>query len=284
MESVLKPTYGIMVYQEQVMQITRLLAGFTGCEADKVRKAMGKKKKDVLDSMREKFLKGCFENKTCSQEIANEIWSDMESFASYAFNKSHAAGYGYTAYQCAFLKTYYPAEFMAAQLTVEGGDSSYEVVEKYEKKLFGMNIKLLPLDLNDSRDDYIIHGFGDSVQIRKGFKGVKGIGEEAYKDLVAGQPFSDIYDFCFRGELATKSDVVKVLVNSGALDFLKPKMEALRRKEVTRNDLFNEFELMMKRAKVQKRSNDSSELRNSMIKPEFASATGEEAEGLSFDF
>jgi DNA polymerase III alpha subunit len=428
LEQVLRETYGIMVYQEQVMQVTRVLAGFSGCEADKVRKAMGKKKRDVLDSMREKFLQGCRKGETCQEAVASKIWEDMEHFADYAFNKSmdentlvslasrkkkflkdikcgdivrcfdgyvmkntevvslhdhgmiegieiefddgtreicsvrhkfltacgmmplyeilsdnievlakenndnvpgqshtrrlafrrivsarpvgkrhmfdlevrhfshnfilesgiitsnsHAAGYGYTAYQCAFLKTYYPAEFMASQLTVEGGDASYDAVEKYEKKLYGMGIRVLPLDLNESKDDYVICGFGDSVRLRKGFKGVKGIGEEAYKDLVANQPFSDMYDFCSRGNLATKSDVARVLVDMGAFDFLIPKMSEMRRSPVTKADILREFDQMMKRAKAQKRSEDAAGTKSSMPKFDFASSEGE-SEGLSFDF
>lgn len=253
LKQILSPTYGIMVYQEQVMQIVRLLAGFTGAEADNVRKAMGKKKKDVLDSMSAKFLKGCQDTGTCTRDVAEKIWRDMEAFASYAFNKSHSAAYGYTAYQCAFLKCYYRPEFMAAQLTVEGGDSKYEVVSRYEKSIKEDGTKLLPLDLNLSSGDYVVTGFGRDVSIRKGFKGFNGIGADAYNDIVAGQPYKDMYDFCYRAGKGEASDVVRVLVSSGAFDWIIPKLPCKTKSgKAGRPEIMHEYEKMTKRAKIQR--------------------------------
>lgn len=254
LEPILKPTYGIMVYQEQVMKIVRVLAGFTASESDTVRKAMGKKKKDILEKMHEKFLKGCEKEGTCSKEVATKIWSDMEEFAKYAFNKSHAAAYSYIAYQCAYLKCYYPAEFMAAQLSVEGGDSKYEAVEKYERRANAMGIRVLPLDINKSKADYVVVDKGDKTYLLRGFKGVKGVGQNAYKDILANQPYRDMYDFCLRAGNGNKSDVVKRLIEARGFDWLIPQLSK-RRKDGTpagHPDIEREYNICSNRAKAEK--------------------------------
>lgn len=256
LEQTLKPTFGIMVYQEQVMKAVRILAGFTASESDKVRKAMGKKKKELLDEMKAKFIAGCDNVGYVSASSAEQIWTEMERFASYAFNKSHSAGYGYTAYQCAWLKRYYPAEFMAAQMTVEGGCGSQagmEACQKYEKTVKRMGIPLLPLDINKSKGDYLVEDQSNgSLAIRRGFKGIKGVGN-AYEDIEAGQPYRDMYDFCDRAGSGTKSNVVKMLIDEKAFDWLLPKLSQRKidGKRADRDDLLKEYNQMMKRARAE---------------------------------
>lgn len=252
-ESFLSPTYGIMVYQEQVMQLTRTLAGFTGPEADTVRKAMGKKKKEVLDKMRGKFLEGCKKAGLVTQEVASSLWEQMESFASYAFNKSHSAGYSFTAYQAAFLKNYFPAEFMAAQISVEGGDSKYDVVAQYETGVRRMGITLRPLDINLSKADYTVEAGATNKFIRRGFKGSKGIGSSSYDDIVAGQPYKDFMDYCLRAGGGVQSNVAQVLIDEGAFEPFKKNLSERLGRPATSEDLEADYEDKSKRAQREKR-------------------------------
>lgn len=254
LEPILKPTLGIIVYQEQVMRICRDLAGFTASEADKVRKAMGKKKQDLLDQMKEKFTKGCEARKSCSPVVAGSLWSQMEKFGSYAFNKSHSAGYSYTAYQCAYLKAHYPHEFIACQLTVEGGDSKYEVVSNYEKTgLREMKIKLLDPDVNRSKADYLVVDVGEKKAILKGFKGIPGLGGQSQTDIVAKQPYKDMFEFCMNAGAGTKSDVVATLIEMNAFNWLLPKLSKKLGRDATRSDLTLEYNDKMRRAQSEKR-------------------------------
>lgn len=254
LETILKPTLGIIVYQEQVMKTVRAMAGFTGPEADTVRKAMGKKKKEILDKMKEKFIKGCEATKSCSASIAQNLWGQMEKFGAYAFNKSHSAGYSYTAYQCAWLKAYYPEEFMAAQLTVEGGDSDYEVIAEYERATVReMKIKLLEIDVNQSQADYVVADVGDKKAIRKGFKGVIGMGDKSYEDIVAGKPYKDMFDFCMRAGTGANSGVVTALLDAGGFDCFLPKLGKKLGKNATRVDLMIEYNDKIARAKTEKK-------------------------------
>lgn len=252
LEPILKPTYGVIVYQEQVMKIVRELAGFSGSEADKVRKAMGKKKKDLLDQMKGKFIKGCIAKGTCSEQTARNLWDSMEKFGAYAFNKSHSAGYSYTAYQCAFLKCYFPEEYMSAQLSIEGGDSSFDVVTKYEIGTKNMGIELRPLDINSSKADYTVEYFGNTKAIRKGFKGIKGCGKIAPIEIVNGQPYKNFMDYCTRAQSGTQSNIVSALIENGAFDCFKQELKDRLGKAVTITDLKNEYEDKMKRAKSEK--------------------------------
>jgi DNA polymerase-3 subunit alpha len=247
-----------MVYQEQVMSITRVLAGFTGSEADKVRKAMGKKKKDVLDAMMGKFLKGCAKLERCQESVAKKIWTDMEKFAEYAFNRAHACAYAYTAYQTAYLKTYYPNEFWAAQLTAEGWDSKYEAVEQYSSSARS-SCRLLPLDINLSHPDYTIEGKPPKFAIRTGFKGIKGIGADAYSDIVKARTsggratmYRNMFDFCMRAGNSTKSDVMKILLDVGAFDCFLPDISKRLERPATRQDLEAEYNEQSKRAQKEK--------------------------------
>ena len=249
---ILQPTLGIIVYQEQVMKATKELAGFTGPEADKVRKAMGKKKKEILDQMKEKFIKGCDAKKTVTPEIAQTLWGQMEKFGAYAFNKSHSAGYSYTAYQCAWLKAHYPEEFMACQLTVEAGDSKYEAVAKYESALKGMRIRLLDVSINESKGDYFVVDAGAKKAIRRGFKGVKGV-KSAISDIEKGQPYKDMFDYCLRSGLGISSDVAVALIDAGAFDCFLPKMSEKSGRDATRNDLLNLYQIKSSEAKSERK-------------------------------
>lgn len=254
LEKILKPTYGIMVYQEQVMKIVRLLAGFTASEADKVRKAMGKKKKEILDAMKEQFIKGCNMSASCAEAVAAELWTQMEAFASYAFNKSHSAGYSYTAYQCAYLKAHYPEEYMACQMTVEGWDIEYDTVKLYRNGAREMGIKVLDPDINLSKADYAVIDLPNGKKaIRDGFKGLTGIGTNAYIDIVKGQPYTDMYDYCLRAGEGSKSMVFQSLLDSHGFDCFLPKLTKRYGRQATRTDLLELYAAESKAATKMKK-------------------------------
>ncbi len=289
LETVLKPTYGIMVYQEQVMKITQVLAGFNGSEADKVRKAMGKKKRDILDAQADKFFKGIEKHDSCDLDTAKDLWSGMEKFGSYAFNKSHAAAYSYTAYQCAYLKAHYPAEFMAAQMTVEGADSKYDPVKMYEDASDDMGFKILPPDVNRAHPDYVVEDLPDGKKaIRKGFKGVLGLGEDVYNDIMKARKerkFRDMYDYCFRSGAGAKNDVFVALFDAGAFDEWKSADSYLSKRlgrRATRADIEAEYNDMSKRAQNEKREKGARKEEKEgigcvfAIEPDEPSAAGEE--------
>lgn len=259
LEQVLKPTYGIMVYQEQVMKITRVLSSFSGSEADKVRKAMGKKKKDVLDAMKDKFVKGATTGGH-AQDAVERLWGSMEAFGAYAFNKSHAAAYSYTAYQGAYLKAHYPAEFMAAQLTVEGWDSCHDVVQQYENACKEMGITVKAPDINKSKADYIVIDMPNNKKgLLKGFKGIGGLGEQAYTDIVAGQPYKSINDYCKRGGRGVNINVFKALWELGAFDCFLDQLAKSKRKALTRNDLLIEYNEQVKNVQDEKKFEKNNE-------------------------
>ena len=196
MEKYLKDTYGITVYQEQVMLLSRLLGNFTRGEADTLRKAMGKKLREKLDEMKPKFLKGGAENGHDEKTLI-KIWEDWEKFASYAFNKSHATCYSWVAYQTAYLKANYPSEYMAALLSANL--NSTEKLELYMSECKRMGIKVLSPDINESQMRFSSNKAGD---IRFGLAAIKGVGEGAVNAIIAERekngPFQNIYDFCER--------------------------------------------------------------------------------------
>ena len=217
MEKYLYDTYGITVYQEQVMLLSQLLADFTGGEADTLRKAMGKKQKEVLDKMKPKFINGAAA-KGHDVETLEKIWGEWEAFASYAFNKSHATCYAYVAYQTAYLKAHYPAEFMAALLSrnLTNMDKLTNFMDEARK----MKLKVLGPDINKS-----VHTFSADKDgnIRFGMAGIKGVGEAAVKELVAerdrGGDYKDIYDFVERIDLTTvNKKTIENMALAGALD------------------------------------------------------------------
>ncbi len=217
MEKYLRDTYGITVYQEQVMLLSRLLGGFTRGQSDALRKAMGKKKKKIVDEMKPLFIKGGTDN-GYDPKVLNKIWSDWEKFASYAFNKSHAACYSWVAYQTAYLKAHYPAEFMAALLTRRKDD--IKETGKLLDECNTMNIRVLGPDVNES----MVHAtVNKKKEIRFGLSAIKGLGEAATRALVeerqANGPFRDIFDFLERVSLAqVKKNGLEALALSGALD------------------------------------------------------------------
>ena len=195
MERYLKDTYGVTVYQEQVMLLSRLLANFTRGESDTLRKAMGKKLIDKMNALKTKFLAGGQANGH-DPKILEKIWADWEKFASYAFNKSHATCYSWVAYQTGYLKAHYPAEYMAAVLTHNRADSAKLVNFMDECKSMGITVK--GPDVNESVRDFGVTAGGD---IRFGLSAISGIGDTVVDEIVkarGNEPFKDIYDFVER--------------------------------------------------------------------------------------
>ena len=217
MEKYLKDTYGITVYQEQVMLLSRLLADFTRGESDALRKAMGKKKKDIVDAMKPKFIEGGKKNGH-DPKVLEKIWSDWEAFASYAFNKSHAACYSWVAFQTAYLKANYPAEFMAAIMS-RRRDQITEIT-KLMDECRAMGIATLGPDVNES---YLKFGVNQKGEIRFGLAAIKGMGDNVAQSIIDERekngPFRDIYDFVQRvnyGSVNRKA--IESLALSGGFD------------------------------------------------------------------
>ena len=219
MEKYLKDTYGVTVYQEQVMLLSRLLANFTRGEADTLRKAMGKKIFAMLAILKPKFIEGGKKNGH-DPEILEKIWKDWEKFASYAFNKSHAACYAWVAYQTGYLKAHYPAEYMAANLTLS--KDNIADVQKFMEECKAMKIKVKGPDVNESELNFTVNQTGE---IRFGLGGVKGIGEGAVMAIVSERekngPYTSIFDFVERVDLkACNRKTIESLALSGAFDSL----------------------------------------------------------------
>lgn len=199
------------------MQIAQVLAGYSLEEADNLRRAMGKKKKEVMQEERARFLKGAAKQKV-PDKLAGEIFDQMETFAAYGFNKSHAASYALISYQTAYLKAHYPAEFMAALMSLEMGDTNKTYKNIAECRLRG--IQVLPPDVNESEEGFTVSGDA----IRFGLGAVKGVGSKAIEVIQAARrdgPFTDLYDFCtrVRGTQVNKR-VLESLTKCGALDSL----------------------------------------------------------------
>ena len=217
MEKYLKDTYGVTVYQEQVMLLSRLLANFTRGESDQLRKAMGKKIMAMLAELKPKFINGGKSNGH-DEKTLEKIWADWEKFASYAFNKSHAACYSWVAYQTAYLKAHYPAEFMAANLTVAKDD--IKDVTKFMDECKAMKISVLAPDVNESEMNFTVNSKGD---VRFGLGGVKGVGEGAVEAIIREREkngkYKDIFDFLERVNLqACNRKTVESLALAGAFD------------------------------------------------------------------
>ncbi len=225
LKDILEETYGVILYQEQVMQIANRLASFSLGEADILRRAMGKKKKEEMAAQRAKFLAGCEKNKI-PEKKAVHIFDLMEEFAGYGFNKSHSCAYALLAYQTAWLKTHYPVEFMAALLTSETGNAEKQV--KYINESRGMSIPILPPDVNES--DLFFTPVGDSI--RFGMAAIKNVGEntaKAIRESRLGQgPFKSLYEFCERIESRfLNKRVFESLIKCGAMDSLGPRESML---------------------------------------------------------
>ncbi len=216
MEELLKETYGVTVYQEQVMRLSQKLAGFSKGKADKLRKAMGKKQKAVLDSLKETFMKGAIANGH-PEPILQKIWSDWEAFAKYAFNKSHATCYAWVSYQTAWIKAHYPSEFQASNLTqnISNMDEMKEIMADCRKA----GIKVLSPDVNESEATFSVNKNGD---IRYGLGGLKGFGENVVEAIIRERgehgPFSDLFDFVERMAEMLNRRAFETLVYAGALD------------------------------------------------------------------
>ena len=241
MEKYLKDTYGITVYQEQVMLLSRLLGGFTRGESDTLRKAMGKKQLETMEKLYVKFLDGCLKNpefmKHCSggeeqaKKIAEKIWSDWKAFASYAFNKSHSVCYAYVAYQTGYLKAHYPADFMCAQISSEMGN--FDKMPMLVAAAADMGLAVLPPDVNTSRCAFAPEG---EKGIRYGLGAIRGVGEAAGDQIVAERkangPYTGLVDFCKRlcgakakaandNRVAVSKRTIEALIRSGAMACFK---------------------------------------------------------------
>jgi len=228
MEQYLKETYGITVYQEQVMLLSRLLAGFSRGQSDELRKAMGKKLKDKMDGLRVKFLEGCKANGYPDQTVL-KIWDDWAKFASYAFNKSHATCYSWVAYQTAWLKAHYPQEFMAACLSRNISDIGE--IGKFMDECKRMGIDVLGPDVNESHLTFTVNKKG---AVRFGMGAVKGVGEGAVQAILEERdkngPFANIFDFVERVNLqACNRKTIEALAQAGGFDSFQ---------EITREQFF----------------------------------------------
>lgn len=215
-ELYLKDTYGITVYQEQVMLLSQSLAGFSKGDADVLRKAMGKKQKSVLDKMKAQFIEGG-KAKGHSADALEKIWTDWEAFAQYAFNKSHSTCYAYVAYQTAYLKAHYPGEYMSAVLNHAG---SIDKITFFMEECKRMGIKVLGPDINESLKGFAVNKKGE---IRFGLGGIKGVGDAAIENIIEernknGQ-FKDIFDFIRRvNQRSVNKKSMESLAYSGAFD------------------------------------------------------------------
>ena len=251
MEPILQETHGVMVYQEQIMQVASAMAGFSLAEADILRRAVGKKKKDLLDKMEQSFVSGCVEHGV-PKRIAAEVYELIMKFANYGFNKAHAASYGLIAYQTAYLKANYPAEFMAALLTSVAGAS--DKVAEYVDECRKLGIEVLPPDVNESVWNFAVTKEG----IRFGLSAVKNVGASAVESMIRarkeGGPFTSLSDFCSRVDSrALNRRVLESLIRAGAMGSLGSRaqlMEALdgvmsRVVKAPRNGTANQMSLLL---------------------------------------
>ncbi|MFH1868555.1 MAG: DNA polymerase III subunit alpha, partial [Candidatus Omnitrophota bacterium] len=219
LEGILKGTYGIILYQEQVMQIVNVLAGFSLSQADLLRRAISKKDPEVIQQQRKEFVEGCLKNKI-DKRIADKIFNLIEYFSNYGFNKSHSAAYSLISYRTAYLKAHYPIEFMAALLT--GERENTDKVAQYIEEASHMGIKILPPDTNESYAHFTV--VKDSI--RFGLAAVKNIGQGAIESIVNERKehgaFENLYDFCEHVDLRlVNRKVIESLIKCGAMDSFK---------------------------------------------------------------
>ncbi len=233
MENALKNTYGVIVYQEQVMRLSKDMANFTGGQADTLRKAMGKKIAELMAKMKEEFIKGCLEN-NISEKIAKETFSDMEKFAEYGFNRSHAVCYAFIGYQTAYLKAHYPAEFMASLLTADQENIDRVAIEVDECRQMG--IEVLPPDVNKSFRNFGVINENDKEEIRFGLSAIKNVGHNIVETIVEERKengkYESIEDFVLRVEskdLNKKS--MESLIKTGAFDSMEERSKLLANME-----------------------------------------------------
>jgi len=223
LEPIARETYGILIYQEQVMQATQRLAGYTLGSADLLRRAMGKKKVEEMQKQRESFVKGCKEKNNIPEKKANEIFDLLEKFAGYGFNKSHAAAYALVAYQTAYLKANFPVEFLAAMMTNDMGSTDKLAVVLTEAS--AMEVEVLPPDVNEGQAFFWPSAKADKHAIRFGLAAIKGVGEVAVQSIISarkeGGAFTSLEDLCTRVDTRTMNrKVLEALIKCGACDGL----------------------------------------------------------------
>lgn len=252
LEPILRSTYGVIVYQEQVMQIAQVLAGYTLGAADILRRAMGKKKPEEMAKQREIFCKGSME-RGVSDTISNQIFDLMEKFAGYGFNKAHAASYALIAYQTAWLKTHYPAAFMAAVLSSDMDRTEKIIILLEECKAFHLEVS--PPDIN--KGEYYFKVL-DEHHVLYGLGAIKGVGEAAIENIIAARndagPFKNLFDFCQRVDLRkVNRRVIEALIKSGSFDILEVHRASLmatihaalqQAEQVSRNTLYGQHDLL----------------------------------------
>jgi len=248
LETILKDTYGVIVYQEQVMQIAQVLAGYTMGDADMLRRAMGKKDPEEMAAQRERFVEGA-RGKKIDDKIAAEIFDQMETFARYGFNKSHSAAYALVSYQTAYLKTHYPVEFIATLMTSEMGDTDKVIKNLAECR--GKDIEVLAPDINESRADFTPVG----SKIRFGLAAVKNVGEKAVEVILEtrakDRPFESLFDFCRRVDTtAVNRRVIESLIKCGAFDST----------QVSRARMFGALDDAMKAGQAHQRDQSSNQI------------------------
>ena len=217
-ENSLKETYGVTVYQEQVMQIAREMGGLSGSEADTLRKAISKKKLKTMEKLKVKFVEGASTNGV-KPHVIETIWTNWLEFANYAFNKSHATAYAYIAFQTAYLKAHYPVEFMAALLSLEGDPTK---IPYFVDECKSMGIEVIPPNINKSQNEFLVHG----KKILFGLRAIKNVGSAAIKAMIKDRDefgkYKTIFDFCSRSDtMCVNKSVLESLVGSGAMDELE---------------------------------------------------------------
>ncbi len=219
---ILEETYGIALYQEQCMQIANVMAGYSLSEADSFRKAIGKKKPELMKKEKEKFIRGCTKN-GYTKEVAENVFSLIEKFVGYGFNKAHSASYGLISYQTAYMKVNYPVEFMTAVLTAESRASSGTIkddkIARAVSECKRINISVLPPDVNCSQTEFTIE---NNAKIRFGLSAIKNVGEAAISSILAGRkdgPFISLNDFIIRVDLSkVNKKTLESLIKAGAMD------------------------------------------------------------------
>ncbi|RYZ67799.1 MAG: DNA polymerase III subunit alpha, partial [Proteobacteria bacterium] len=227
LKPVLEPTYGVIVYQEQVMQIAQVLAGYTLCGADMLRRAMGKKKPEEMAKQREVFAEGA-KGLGIDPDLATRIFDLVEKFAGYGFNKSHSAAYALVSYQTAWLKAHYPAHFMAA--TISSDMDKTDKVVTFIEECRHMKLKLLPPDVNSGEFKFTVNDEGNIIY---GLGAIKGLGEGPVEAIInarnQGGPFKDLFDFCARVDpRKINKRALEALIRSGAADNLGPTVKTLK--------------------------------------------------------
>ncbi len=253
MEPILAETYGTMIYQEQIMEVSKALSGFTPGQADSLRKAMGKKKIDIMEGYRTKFIEGAKVH-DCPEKTSTKIFDQMAKFAEYGFNKSHSVAYALVSYQTAYLKANYPIEFMCAALTNEIGHNAIGATDKenkiatYLEEARKMGFEILPPDVQKSLGDFNVEILPDGKEaIRFGLSAIKNIGTEVTSAIVKAREekgkFKDIVDFCTKVDLdQLNKKVLESLVMAGAFDSLTPDIKP----EVSRPNLLANVEPVLK--------------------------------------